>query len=92
MKIAREDMSAQAIKDWLIAHPERQKEILTENPSYLFFLEGHDKPIGAANVPLTPRYSIAVDPSVIPLGATMLGELPTLDDEGELIGHEYRLC
>lgn len=90
-EIPKEKMSAQAIKDWLIANPDRQREILSQNPSYLFFLEGQDKPIGAANVPLTPQYSIAVDPRVIPLGATVLGELPILDDAGELVRHEYRL-
>lgn len=90
-EIPKEKMSAQAIKDWLIANPDRQREILTENPSYLFFLEGQDKPIGAANVPLTPQYSVAVDPKVIPLGATLLGELPVLDEAGELVHHKYQL-
>ncbi|TBR44377.1 murein transglycosylase A [Marinomonas agarivorans] len=90
-EIPKEKMSAQAIKDWLIANPDRQREILSQNPSYLFFLEGNDKPIGAANVPLTPQYSIAVDPRVIPLGATLLGELPVLNDAGELIEHRYQL-
>mgnify|MGYP005991935325 CR=1 FL=1 len=90
-EIAREDMSAQAIKDWLIKHPERQREILTTNPSYLFFKEGLTKPVGAANVPLTPKYSIAVDPKIIPLGSILLGELPILDVDGKLVRHEYRL-
>lgn len=90
-EIAKADMSAQAIKDWLIAHPERQREILTTNPSYLFFKEGLSKPVGAANVPLTPKYSIAVDPKIIPLGSILLGELPILDVNGELVKHEYRL-
>jgi len=90
-EIAKADMSAQAIKDWLIVNPERQREILTTNPSYLFFKEGLSKPVGAANVPLTPKYSIAVDPKVIPLGSILLGELPILDINGELVRHEYRL-
>jgi len=90
-EIAKADMSAQAIKDWLIANPEKQREILTTNPSYLFFKEGLSKPVGAANVPLTPKYSIAVDPKVIPLGSILLGELPILDINGELVRHEYRL-
>ena len=90
-EIPKAKMSAQAIKDWLIEHPDRQREILTTNPSYLFFKEGLSKPVGAANVPLTPKYSIAVDPKVIPLGSVLLGELPILDDKGELVRHEYRL-
>ena len=90
-EIAKADMSAQAIKDWLILNPDRQREILTTNPSYLFFKEGLSKPVGAANVPLTPKYSIAVDPKVIPLGSILLGELPILDNQGNLVRHEYRL-
>lgn len=90
-EIDRKDISAQSIKQWLVEHPERQQEILSANPSYLFFSEGPSKPIGAANAPLTPLYSAAVDPSVIPLGAILLAQVPKLNMSGELIGHEFRL-
>lgn len=90
-EIARENMSAQAIRDWLAQHPEQMREIMSTNPSYLFFSEGSTLPVGAANVPLTPLYSVAVDPNVIPLGSILLGEVPQLDKQGELIGHEFRL-
>ncbi|TPE54073.1 murein transglycosylase A [Maribrevibacterium harenarium] len=90
-EIAPEDMSAQAIKDWLAANPQRHREIMSTNPSYLFFSEGPNQPVGAANVALTPGYSVAVDPSVIPLGSVLLGELPRLNGQGELVGHEWRL-
>ncbi|MFP5393009.1 MAG: murein transglycosylase A, partial [Gammaproteobacteria bacterium] len=66
--------TAQAIKAWIVAHPERRQELFNVNPSYVFFKE--DKlpdpsvgPNGALGVPLTPGRSIAVDPSFIPLGA-----------------------
>lgn len=90
-EIAKENMSAQAIKEWLRAHPERQQEILSHNPSYLFFAEGDDRPVGAANVPLTPMASVAVDPTVIPLGSVILGQIPRLDNEGNFVGHALRL-
>lgn len=90
-EIAKESISAQAIKTWLLAHPEQQEDVLSHNPSYLFFVEGQDKPIGAANVPLTPYASIAVDPAYIPLGAVVLGQIPILDQNGELVRHELRL-
>ncbi|MCB5162536.1 murein transglycosylase A [Marinomonas algarum] len=90
-EIDRADISAQSIKQWLRDHPERQQEILSTNPSYLFFSEGPEKPVGAANVPLTPLYSAAVDPSVIPLGAVLLAQVPKLDAYGNLMGHEFRL-
>lgn len=90
-EIARADVSAQSIKRWLKDHPDKVRETLSQNPSYLFFSEGLSAPVGAANVPLTPLYSVAVDPKVIPLGSILLGEMPKLDQQGNLIGHEFRL-
>ncbi|MGO3346146.1 MAG: murein transglycosylase A [Marinomonas sp.] len=90
-EIDRADISAQSIKLWLKEHPDQLRETLSANPSYLFFSEGLSDPIGAANVPLTPLYSVAVDPKVIPLGSILLGQVPKLDQQGNLIGHEYRL-
>lgn len=69
-----EQASAQNIKAWFIAHPERRQELLNANPSYVFFKEEKvvdpsKGPKGALGVPLTPQRSIAVDPQFIPLGA-----------------------
>ncbi|WOD08664.1 murein transglycosylase A [Marinomonas sp. GJ51-6] len=90
-EIDRADISAQSIRQWLADNPDRMRDILSANPSYLFFSEGPRNPIGAANVPLTPLYSAAVDPSVIPLGSILLAQVPKLDSYGNLIGHEFRL-
>ncbi|MFT4573873.1 murein transglycosylase A [Marinomonas primoryensis] len=90
-EINRANISAQSIRQWLSDHPERNREILSTNPSYLFFSEGPQAPVGAANVPLTPLYSAAVDPRVIPLGSILLAQVPKLDAYGNLIGHEFRL-
>ena len=90
-EIDRADISAQSIRQWLSDHPDKNREILSTNPSYLFFHEGPQDPIGAAGVPLTPLYSAAVDPSVIPLGSILLAQVPKLDAYGNLVGHEFRL-
>jgi membrane-bound lytic murein transglycosylase A len=90
-EINRANISAQSIRQWLSDHPERNREILSTNPSYLFFSEGPQAPVGAANVPLTPLYSAAVDPSIIPLGSILLAQVPKLDAYGNLTGHEFRL-
>lgn len=70
--IARDEVSMQTIRSWLAAHPERMNEILSRNPSYVFFrvLEG-DGPVGAAGAALTPERSLAVDPAFIPLGVPL---------------------
>lgn len=90
-EIAPDQISAQAIVAWLKQHPQRTRELLSYNPSYLFFTRGPERPVGAANVPLIPHHSIAVDPSVIPLGAVVLAQLPILDEAGQLVRHEHRL-
>ena len=60
----------QAIKDWIRANPEEGKALMRENLSYVFFKElTGPGPLGALNVALTPRGSVATDPKYVPLGA-----------------------
>jgi membrane-bound lytic murein transglycosylase A len=66
--------SAQGIKAWIAAHPERRQELFDVNPSYIFFREEKLPdpgvgPKGALGVPLTAARSVAVDPKFLPLGA-----------------------
>ena len=68
------EASAQGIKAWIAAHPERRQELFNVNPSYIFFREErlpdpNVGPKGALGVPLTPTRSVAIDPSFLPLGA-----------------------
>ncbi|MBN8680984.1 MAG: MltA domain-containing protein [Chitinophagales bacterium] len=59
--------------------------------SYVFFVEIDNQVLGCGTFPLTARYSIAVDLRYIPLGATLLAELPDLDASGKLKGYTYRI-
>ena len=62
--------SMQAIKDWIRANPDQGRELMRENLSYVFFKElTGPGPLGALNVPVTPRTSVAADPNYTPLGA-----------------------
>ena len=61
-------------RTWLDTNPAEQKSALNADPSYVFFQEETITdfaagPKGAANVPLTPLGSIAVDPAYHPYGA-----------------------
>jgi membrane-bound lytic murein transglycosylase A len=72
-----EQASMQGIMAWARANPRRVADLLKENPSYVFFRElpvGDPTagPVGALGVPLTPGYSVAVDPRFVPLGAPVL--------------------
>ncbi len=60
----------QAIKDWIRANPELGRELMRENLSYIFFRElTGPGPLGALNVAVTPRATVAADPNFVPLGA-----------------------
>ena len=67
-----ERASMAGIKAWAVKNPDRVRELLDHNASYVFFRElpgDLPGPIGALGVPLTPRRSLAVDRSIVPLGA-----------------------
>ena len=66
-----EGMSMKAIRDFLAAHPEMRQELLSTNPSYVFFRLGDDGPYGAMGKLLTPQVSVATDPKVLPLGSVL---------------------
>ena len=78
----------QGIQTWARANRERLRELLDQNPSYVFFRELAKPAVanlgapGALNVPLTPRRSIAVDPRFIALGAPVFlaTQLPSKDE------------
>ena len=62
--------SMQGIVAWIAAHPVEGKALMRENASYVFFKElTGPGPLGALNVPVTPRASVAADPAFVPLGA-----------------------
>ncbi|QNM95190.1 murein transglycosylase A [Chitinimonas koreensis] len=68
------EASMQGIQAWARAHPERLKELLDANPSFVFFRvlpSATGGPIGALNVPLTDGASVAVDPRFVPLGSPL---------------------
>jgi membrane-bound lytic murein transglycosylase A len=71
-ELDKEEVTLFTIKDWLKSNPTRMNEVLSKNPSYIFFElrdAQADGPVGSLNVTLTPKRSIAVDRNVIPLGA-----------------------
>jgi membrane-bound lytic murein transglycosylase A len=69
----RDDMSMQAIRYWMAAHPHQARHLMWKNQSFIFFRELLlDNPalgaLGAQHVQLTPRRSLAVDRSHWMLG------------------------
>ena len=82
-EVTREAMSMQAIRTWLAANPDRARDLMNRNRSYVFFavLDG-DGPLGSEGVALTPGRSLAVDRRFLPmsvplwLDSTLPGEQP----------------
>ncbi|MEJ6396608.1 murein transglycosylase A [Yoonia sp. 208BN28-4] len=67
-------VSADVIRSWVAANPEDGRELLWVNDSYVFFREVNEVPsdqgpLGAMNRSITEMRSIAVDPSIVKLGA-----------------------
>jgi membrane-bound lytic murein transglycosylase A len=74
--IAPADVTADAIKAWLRAHPAEAARVMQSNPRYVFFREldgvsADAGPPGSIGVPLTPGRSVAVDPRRVPAGALL---------------------
>lgn len=72
-EVKAEDMSMQAIRRWMAAHPEQARALMWENRSYVFFREAVlENPelgaLGAQHVQLTPQRSLAVDREIWAFG------------------------
>ncbi|MEO1042631.1 MAG: MltA domain-containing protein [Pseudomonadota bacterium] len=73
--LLRENVTMQSIRAWLDdASPSEAARVRATNPSYVFFQDrgdaaGPEGPVGSAGVPLSARVSVAVDRTIVPLGA-----------------------
>ncbi|GAB7081597.1 MltA domain-containing protein [Megalodesulfovibrio paquesii] len=70
----KEEMSMQTIRRLFREHPHKVKEWMSLNAKYIFFRLGEEPagdPVGAMGRPLTPRVSVAVDKSTVPLGSVL---------------------
>ena len=86
--LAREEMSMQAIRKYLTENPGVLDEVLNYNPSYVFFRQVENGPLGSLGVLLTPGRSVALDSKIFPKGA--LGfiscQKPLVNDQGDISG------
>ncbi len=86
----RAHMSMQAIRGWLLHHPQGARTVMESDQSYVFFREAPigDPKLGSPGtegVPLTPEASIAVDSAVHALGVPMylVAQAPAPDASGQ---------
>jgi len=79
------EVSLQSIDAWLRANPNRAREVMATNPSYVFFREIRGEgPVGAQGVALTTERSLAVDRQHVPLGVPVWLDamIPAASPEG----------
>ena len=71
------------IVEWIRANPEAGKALMRENASYIFFRELTGAgPLGALEVAVSPRASVAADPAFVPLGAPVFLTLDRAEANG----------
>lgn len=80
--ITRENMSMQAIREYLRQHTDKLAEVLDQNPSYVFFRLDSGPSLGNIGVALTPGRSIATDSKLLPKGALgfMVSQKPVIEN------------
>ncbi|HRY07487.1 MAG TPA: MltA domain-containing protein, partial [Hyphomicrobiaceae bacterium] len=80
--VTADRMSLQALKVWLRKNPDKMREVLWQNKSYVFFreLEGEqaEAPMGVLEIPLTPLRSLAVDTRFHAIGTPIYVSAPDI--------------
>ena len=86
--LKHEEISMQAIRKYLTENPEALDDVLNYNPSYVFFQQAENGPLGSLGVLLTPGRSVALDSRVFPKGALgfIVCQKPSLNEQGEIFG------
>ena len=71
-EMTKDAATMQTVRQWLRDHPDQAAAVMQTNARYIFFREVEgDGPIGSLGVALTPGRSLAIDASLLPLGAPM---------------------
>ena len=70
--LSREEVTMQSIRAYLAENPDKVRNLLNTNPSYVFFRELPSAAVGHIGVPLTAGRSLALDRRLFPPGALAL--------------------
>lgn len=74
--LAKDEVSLQTIRKWLVENPDQADDVMNTNRSYVFFRElTGDGPIGGEGVALTAERSLAVDRTLISYGMPLWVDL-----------------
>ncbi len=71
-ELTKDAATLQTVRQWLRDNPAEATALMQMNARYIFFREiPGDGPVGSLGVALTPGRSLAIDPSLLPLGAPL---------------------
>lgn len=88
-ELTKEAATMQTVRQWLRDHPGQATALMQMNARYIFFREvPGDGPIGSLGVVLTPGRSLAIDPTLLPLGAPLWLDTtypPGMPEAGQLL-------
>ena len=81
--------SMQGLMQYIRENPEAGRAVMRENKSWVFFnVRTGDGPLGALDVPVRPRSSVAADPAYVPLGAPVWLDLDRDEADGMWIAQD----
>jgi membrane-bound lytic murein transglycosylase A len=86
-----ENLSNNAIRQWLSLNPDKLDEVMNANQSFVFFRPIKGSLRSASSLPVVAGHTASVDTSMIPFGSVLLAELPIRDKDGKIVQHEWRL-
>ncbi|MBU0656863.1 MAG: MltA domain-containing protein [Gammaproteobacteria bacterium] len=86
-----DNLTNNAIRQWLRLNPGKLEEVLNANQSFVFFRQVNDVLRSASSLPVVTGHTASVDTSMIPFGSVLLAELPIRDNNGKIVQHEWRL-
>lgn len=87
----KSDLSRRAITEWFEQYPETMGEVFAHNPRYIYFNLRDEMALTASGIKPVPGHTVAVDTGFIPFGAVLLAEVPKIDQQGMVLGYEWRL-
>jgi len=89
-RLEAKNVSAQTLKAYLRSHPDEVRDILSSNPSYVFFDLRERGPLGSLGTTVIGGRSIATDAGIFPHGALAFieTEKPVFDTSGTAVRWE----
>jgi membrane-bound lytic murein transglycosylase A len=80
--LRRDQLAKESVRQWCEENPDRAREVMAHNRSFVFFELRQGPEAGAMGKPLTAFVSLATDPSLLPLGTVAALDVPLPEQGG----------